>query len=52
MHRRTWFQEIAGHSDIDVTMTIHAHVSLDQEREALGKHGEALVSRGVSSLTV
>ena len=35
-------QEIAGHSDIEVTMTIYAHVSLDEKRKALGKLGEAL----------
>ena len=35
-------QEIAGHSDVEVTMTIYAHVSLDEKRKALGKLGEAL----------
>jgi integrase len=35
-------QEIVGHSDIEVTMTIYAHVSLDEKRKALGKLGEAL----------
>jgi integrase len=35
-------QEIVGHSDIQVTMTIYAHVSLDEKRKALGKLGEVL----------
>jgi integrase len=35
-------REIVGHSDIDVTMTIYAHVSLEEKRKALGKLGEAL----------
>lgn len=35
-------REIAGHSDIDVTMTIYAHVSLEEKRRALRKLGEAL----------
>jgi integrase len=35
-------REIVGHSDIEVTMTIYAHVSLDDERAALRKLGEAL----------
>jgi integrase len=35
-------REIAGHSDIDVTMTIYAHVSLEEKRKALRKLGEAL----------
>ena len=35
-------QEIVGHSDIEVTMTIYAHVSLDEKRKALGKLGEVL----------
>jgi integrase len=34
-------QEIVGHSAIEVTMTIYAHVSLDEKRKALGKLGEA-----------
>jgi len=28
-------REIVGHSDIEVTMTIYAHVSLDEKRKAL-----------------
>ena len=36
---------IVGHSDIEVTMTIYAHVSLDEKRKALGKLGEALRCR-------
>ncbi|MEU0486610.1 tyrosine-type recombinase/integrase [Streptosporangium sp. NPDC006013] len=29
-------KEIVGHSDIEVTMTIYAHSSLDDKRTALG----------------
>ncbi len=35
-------QEIVGHSAVEVTMTIYAHVSLAEKRKALGKLGEAL----------
>ncbi|WP_235834811.1 tyrosine-type recombinase/integrase [Actinomadura logoneensis] len=35
-------REIAGHSDIDVTMAIYAHTSLEEKRAALGKLGDAL----------
>jgi integrase len=35
-------QQIAGHSAIDVTMTIYAHASLDEKRKALSRLGEAL----------
>ncbi|WP_424536692.1 tyrosine-type recombinase/integrase [Sphaerisporangium viridialbum] len=35
-------REIVGHSDIEVTMTIYAHSSLDDKRTALGKLGDAL----------
>lgn len=35
-------RDIVGHSDIEVTMTIYAHVSLDEKRKALGKLGDAL----------
>lgn len=35
-------REIVGHSAIEVTMTIYAHVSLDEKRKALGKLGEVL----------
>jgi hypothetical protein len=34
--------EIVGHSDIEVTMTIYAHMSLEEKRKALGKLGEVL----------
>jgi integrase len=34
--------EIVGHSDIEVTMTIYAHASLDEKRAALKKLGDAL----------
>jgi Phage integrase family len=32
-------REIVGHSDIEVTMTIYAHASLDEKRAALRKLG-------------
>ncbi len=35
-------REIVGHSDIEVTMTIYAHVSLDDKRAALHKLGAVL----------
>ncbi|GAA2614404.1 tyrosine-type recombinase/integrase [Actinomadura fulvescens] len=35
-------REIVGHSDIEVTMTIYAHTSLEEKRAALGKLGDAL----------
>jgi integrase len=35
-------RDIVGHSDIEVTMTIYAHVSIDEKRKALKKLGEAL----------
>jgi integrase len=35
-------RDIAGHADIDVTMTIYAHVSLDEKRAALDKLNEHL----------
>jgi integrase len=35
-------RDIVGHSDIEVTMTIYAHVSLDENRNALRKLGAAL----------
>jgi len=35
-------REIVGHSDIEVTMTIYAHVSLEDKRKALAKLGETL----------
>jgi integrase len=35
-------REIVGHSDIEVTMTIYAHTSLDEKRRALDKLGDAL----------
>ncbi|AWS47392.1 hypothetical protein DKM19_44975 [Streptosporangium sp. 'caverna'] len=34
--------EIVGHSDIEVTVTIYAHVSLDDKPRALGKLGRVL----------
>jgi hypothetical protein len=35
-------KEIVSHSAIEVTMTIYAHVSLDEKRKALGKLGEVV----------
>ncbi|WP_326645771.1 tyrosine-type recombinase/integrase [Streptosporangium sp. NBC_01755] len=35
-------RDIVGHSDIKVTMTIYAHVSHNDKRNALGKLGDAL----------
>ena len=35
-------QEIVGHSAIEITMTIYAHVSLEEQRKALRKLGEVL----------
>ena len=35
-------REIVGHSAIEVTMTIYAHVSLEEKRKALAKLGDAL----------
>jgi integrase len=35
-------RDIVGHSDIEVTMTIYAHVSLEEKRKALGRLGEVL----------
>jgi integrase len=35
-------REIVGHSDIEVTMTIYAHASLDEKRAALRKLGDVL----------
>ncbi|SBW17711.1 hypothetical protein FDG2_0344 [Candidatus Protofrankia californiensis] len=35
-------RDIAGHSAIDVTMTIYAHVALDEKRAALTKLGDRL----------
>jgi len=35
-------RDIVGHSDIEVTMTIYAHVSLDDKRNALKRLGDAL----------
>lgn len=34
--------QIAGHSDLDVTMGVYAHASLDEKRRALARLGEAL----------
>lgn len=35
-------RDIVGHSDIEVTITIYAHVSLDDKHNALSKLGNAL----------
>jgi integrase len=37
-------REIAGHSDIKVTMTVYAHGNLDEKAEALNQLGAALLS--------
>jgi integrase len=34
-------REIVGHSDIEVTMTVYAHLSLQEKRKALGKLGRS-----------
>jgi integrase len=39
-------QAIAGHSHIDVTMTIYAHAALDEQAAALRKLGDALGQDG------
>jgi integrase len=38
-------REIAGHSDIKVTMTVYAHGNLDQKADALRRLGIALATR-------
>ncbi|GGO07066.1 hypothetical protein GCM10011574_20230 [Microbispora bryophytorum] len=35
-------RDIVGHSDIEVTMTIYAHASLDDKRHALKKLSQTL----------
>ncbi|MFL6077703.1 MAG: tyrosine-type recombinase/integrase [Mycobacteriales bacterium] len=35
-------KDIAGHSDIQVTMTIYAHVSAEEKRDGLGRLGDQL----------
>jgi integrase len=35
-------RQIAGHSDIGVTMKVYAHASLDEQRRALGSLGDRL----------
>jgi integrase len=35
-------QQIVGHSNLDVTMTIYAHASLDEKREVLNRLGRRL----------
>jgi hypothetical protein len=37
-----WFARSSAIRDIGVTMTISAHASLDEQRQALGKLGEAI----------
>jgi len=34
-------REIVAHSDIEVTMTIYAHTSLNEKRQAVCKLGDA-----------
>jgi hypothetical protein len=43
-------RDIVGHSDIEVTMTIYAHVSLDEKRNACGS--SALPSDEAVAVTV
>jgi integrase len=40
--RRTSFGKFVGHSDIQVTMTIYAHASLDEKRRALTQLDDGL----------
>jgi integrase len=35
-------REIVGHADIDVSMTIYAHASMDEKRKALKRLDEFL----------
>jgi len=35
-------RQIAGHSDIGVTMKVYVHASLDEQRKALGSLGDRL----------
>jgi integrase len=35
-------RDIVGHANIDVTMTIYAHASLEEKRAALEKLGQRL----------
>jgi len=44
-------REIVGHSDIEITMTIYAHVSLDDKREALRKLGDTRMTPLSSELS-
>jgi integrase len=39
-------QAIAGHSHIDVTMTIYAHAAMDEQTRALRSLGEAFGGTG------
>jgi integrase len=36
-HRDRELMEIVGHSAIEMTMNVYAHVSLDMQRDALGR---------------
>ena len=42
-------REIAGHSALDVTMTIYAHTSLEEKFRALSRLGERLGKESLSS---
>jgi hypothetical protein len=43
------FREIAGHSALDVTMTIYAHTSLEEKYRALSRLDERLGKESLSS---
>lgn len=43
-------REIAGHSDIKVTVTVYAHGNLTEKAAALTQLGESLAGRGTCEL--
>jgi hypothetical protein len=45
-------REIAGHSDIKVTMTVYAHGRLDEKAAALGRLGAAVAGALPSPVAV
>jgi integrase len=42
-------REIAGHSALDVTMTIYAHTSLEEKHRALTRLDERIYQEALSS---
>jgi len=38
--------EIVGHDGVEMTMNVYSHVSLDAQREALGRLNDALTEWG------